>query len=373
MFPTPRRDRRQLLALAALVPLSLAAPQAAHAVSPPTGPAGLLVLSEAQRTALELRFAPVAPARAPLLSLPGSVVVPPRLQRMIAAGVDGVLVELRVSVGDRVSAGQAVARLGSPQLLELQRSLVVASTQRALAADTAARDERLHAEGLIPLARLRAAQARVQEADALLGERRRQLDLVGAPSRPGDPPTDGFLELRAPITGVVLESLAVPGQRLDQGAPILRVAQTGELWLELQAPAERAASIMPGSPVSWALRDVSARVESVGAAVGPGQSVVVRARIEHGMDRARPGESVQAEVRTMLPSRARWQVPAAAVARLGDRSLVFVARPEGVQVLAVVVHARDEDSAMLEAPLTPGDRVVVAGVAALKAMAAGER
>jgi RND family efflux transporter MFP subunit len=359
------------LAIAPLVAAPLAAaPLAAAAIAAaPT----VLPLDDAQRVALGLRFAPVAAASAPALSLPGVVVVPPALQRVVAATLDGTVGDLLVTTGDRVQTGQVLARLRSPQLLEMQRTLTTARAQRELAADAMARDERLYAEGLIAQTRLRASQARLREADALYAERVRQLELAGSATREADGVDAGQLTVRAPASGMIVESAALPGQRLAAGAPILTIALAGERWIELQAAPERAAAIAPGSTVTWEARDVLARVRSVSAAVGPGQAVTVRARIERGAERVLPGEIVQAQVRIALPPNARWRVPAAALTRIAEQAVVFVAGPRGVTVTPVSVVARDEDAALIDATLAADDRVAIAGVAALKALAAGQR
>ena len=328
----------------------------------------LIALDTVQQSALGLRHAPVAPARDAVISLPGSVVVPPARQVVVATPLPGLLTELTVSVGDKVRAGEVLARLSSPALLELQRSYTAAQAQHALAADALGRDQRLHDEGVIAQARLIATRSRLQEAQALLDERRGQLRLAGvAPDAPAQPGS-GMASVAAPVAGVVLETLAARGERLEAAAPLLRLAQLGELWLELQATPERAAQIAPGQRVSWPERELRARVISVGAAVGAGQTVSVRALIEQGAARVRPGELLQARLSLGLPRQAAWRVPLAALARLGGRDLVFAMRPGGVIAVPVTVHGRDDESAMVEAALGAQDRVAVSAIAALKAL-----
>ena len=49
-----------------------------------------------------------------------------------------------------------------------------------------------------------------------------------------------LLNIRAPIGGVVLERLTTLGARLDIQAPIYRLADLSELWLEINIPQESA-------------------------------------------------------------------------------------------------------------------------------------
>lgn len=330
---------------------------------------GLLVLSRDQQVALAIRTAAIGPAETPALSLPGSVVVPPERQAIVASAAPGLLTEVRVAVGDRVRAGQVLARISSPQLVEMQRQLLSASAQRDLARDTLDRDESLLAEGLIAQTRVRAARTRMVEADALVAERSLQLRLAGMPDTGvAQTPLQAQAVIASPVDGIVIEATALRGQRVEAATSLFRIAQGSELWLELQAPPERVAAIALGDRVDWPQRGVTARVTAIGAAVTSGQSVTVRARIESSTDQIRPGETLQARVRVGIPARAQWRVPATAIAQLPGRTVLFVSSAEGVRVVAVTVHGRDEDNAMIEAALQPADRVVVSGVSALKAM-----
>ena len=369
-FPAPAR-----CAWIAATALLLALPVttlAAGAAAEPAAP--LLTLSPAQQVSMGLRLAPIEPAQSPVLSLPGSVVVPPDSQRVVASAVAGLLTEVRVGVGDRVAAGQILARISSPQLVGLQRDLQSARVQLGLANDTLDRDERLLAEGLIPLARVQAARARRLEADALVTERRLQLRLAGlGDAESGDAALRAQAAIVAPAAGIIIEAGALSGQRVEAATALFRIAGAATLWLELQAPADRVAAIALGDRVEWPQRGVIARVSAIGAAVTAGQTVTVRATVAQGGERIRPGESLQALVRLAVPAAANWRVPQAAITQMGARTVVFVAHPQGARMVAVQVRGRDEDGAMIEAVLTGTDRVVVSGVSALKSMASEQR
>ena len=86
-FPAPALCAR--LAAAAML---LTLPVTILAAGSPAEPAtSLLPLSQAQQVSMGIRLAPIDPAQAPVLSLPGSVVVPPESQRVVASAVAGLL------------------------------------------------------------------------------------------------------------------------------------------------------------------------------------------------------------------------------------------------------------------------------------------
>jgi RND family efflux transporter MFP subunit len=339
------------------------------AAAPSPSPANALSLSRDQQVALGVRLAAISAAVPPRLSLPGVVVVPPELQQVIAAAVPGLLTDVRVAVGDRVQAGQVLARISSPQLVELQHALASAITQRELACDTFERDQRLFGEGLIAQVRLRASQASLAQADAQLAERRLQLRLAGMPEAPAPGAAlRAQATIVAPTAGIVIEAGAAIGQRVDAATALFRIARGSQVWLELQAPPERAAAIAIGDPVEWPQRGVQARVSAIGSAVNSGQTVTIRARLDAGADRVRPGETVQAQV-PAAARRAQWRVPAAALAQLQGRSVVFAGAGDSFRIVPAIEHGRDDDAVMIEAALTAADRVVVSGVPGLKALA----
>ena len=103
----------------------------------------------------------------------------------------------------------------------------------------------------------------------------------------------------------------------------------------------------------------------MGAAGGAGQTVVVRALVEQGAVRVRPGELLQARLSLGLPRQAAWRVPLAALARLGGRDLVFAMRPGGLLAVPFTVHGADDESAMVWAAQCARARVCGRGVAAL--------
>src|SRR5512139_2057855 len=111
------------------------------------------------------------------------VTVPPAQLRVISASLEGMVEQLTVSEGDHVKAGDIIAQLQSPQLLELQRELLQALSQQRLALSEWKRDEELFNEGVIAQRRYLETQSRYLEQNAALDERRQALRLAGMDKR----------------------------------------------------------------------------------------------------------------------------------------------------------------------------------------------
>lgn len=329
-----------------------------------------LVVSTQQRAALGVVFAPIEQVGALRLTAQASVTTPPQSQAVIAAPVAGRVEQVRVSPGSAVRRGDALATVSSGQLAELRRGLHEASSQAGLAQDSLRRDTALYEEGIIPLARLKATQARAAEASAGLAARRAELASAGVGAEGG-----AQARLSSPLAGTVIEAKVLPGQRFDAGEVLFRVADTAQLLLDIAVSADKAAAISAGDRVEIASRDALARVLSVSQVVDASQTAHVRAQVER-RGSLRVGETLSVSVLTRAAAAdagPRWRVPTRALVLMDGRSVVFVAAPEGVAVVPVAVLSSDDDSAVLGGALSAQDRVAVNGVAALKALASGAR
>ncbi|OIQ94231.1 nickel and cobalt resistance protein CnrB [mine drainage metagenome] len=345
---------------AALLGLALTAlPATATAASP-----GVIAISADQQTALGVRLAAVQAATAAQIDLPARVTVPLSQQAVVSAPAAGLVTRLLVNPGDAVTSGQPLAELSSPQIAQLQRERSDAQSRLDLAQRQLQRDTALVNEGIVPSARLDTARAQNREAQAMLSERDLALKLAA-----GGTGLNGVAVLRAPITGVITETSALPGQRVDMAAPLFRIAQQGQLWLEIDASPQQAAALQVGAAVDVPELQARGVVQAKSTALNAGQSVLLRVRVTQ-TGRLQAGGVVQA--RLSLPAQAGvWRVPPAAVTQINGRDAVLVSDKSGFRIVPVTVAGRLNDAVMVNGPLKAGDKVAATGVVAIKA-AAGE-
>jgi membrane fusion protein, heavy metal efflux system len=336
-----------------------------------------LDLTPEQQAAFDIALAPPEPtARGLSRRYPAQVAVPVRQTHVVSAPQDGTLSLLLVAVGESVAAGQALARMQSPGLLEAQASLLEAQTRLTLAESELTRDQVLFAEGLVPKRRLQATQA---ERDTLLttvdqwGQR---LTLAGLSQETiaalkKERRLSGVLEVRAPIAGVVLDQMVDTGQAVAAAAPLFRVANLSPLWLEVHVPVDRLGGLQPGDPVLLPRDGIRGHILTVGRQVhGTDQGVLVRAEVTEGAERLRPGQFVEVQLDRGLAEGAQgsgWRLPAAALVRNADAAYVFAQRPGGFAAIPVEILAQEERTVVVAGALTPTDHIAVSGIAALKA------
>jgi membrane fusion protein, heavy metal efflux system len=308
----------------------------------------------------------------PLVQAPARISIPPDQEYVVSAPYSGLVSSVKAALGEPVRKGQLLARINSPELLTLQRDLLNNSSELQLAGAKMRRDEMLLKEGVISQRRWQESRSQYTKYATLVNEAKQMLRIAGMSQTEirqllRTRRLSSTLNIHAPAAGVILEKKIVAGQRVDALTPLFRLAKLDKLWLDISVPQERVQAIDLNDEVKIKGSDIRARVTLIGRSVNPdNQSVLVRAVIERNDGSVRPGQ--KATVR-LLKSAARplFDLPVSALMRAGERSYVFVRVEGGFEARPVTVAGREGQSVTISEGLSPGQPVVVKGVAALKA------
>ncbi|MFZ0106286.1 MAG: efflux RND transporter periplasmic adaptor subunit [Thiobacillus sp.] len=332
----------------------------------PAFAADVLTLTAAQKKNLGIATVAAAThAASPAITYPARVTLPPASVRVVAAAGAGLVTQLHVQAGDPVKRGAPLITLSMPGLAEAQNVLTQARLKSQLASSNAARDEKLFAEGLIAESRLRTTQAEMQSARASLAAAQTALAMLGAGKVSGS-----AITLTAPISGVVMESAAEPGERVDAGMALLKVADLSKLALEIPLSTAQVRQVAVGQAVTVADSPASGRVTALLPQLNASQSVLARASLADPQKLLRPGQSVQVGLAGAQSARG-LTVPAAALVWKANEPYVFVETAQGFMPTAVQLVRQNASQAEVTG-LIPGSRVAAKGVAALKAQWLGE-
>lgn len=331
-------------------------------------------LSPAQAKAMGVVTTPLASSvTAAGKGLPARVVIPNHQLHIVSAPLSGLVETLSVAPNQAVKKGQVLARLQSPGLVEIQRGFLQAATQAQLARDSLSRDEKLFQEGIIAESRYLAAKGRQTEALAALSERRQALGLAGLSGAAlqrleKSQAMSGAIEITAPVNGIALELMVVPGQRIEAASPLVKLAQIVPLWLEIQAPLAQVSGLKAGAAVSIPAYQASGKVVQIGSGVEEGsQTVTVRAEIRQGAEKLMPGQQVEA-VLAVDSSEKHWHVPNSALVRQRDLVYVFVQTATGFLARQVKLGGETAESSVVIAEFRGDEQIAVRGTASLKAM-----
>lgn len=311
-------------------------------------------------------------ATIPLLNAPAKVVIPPEHETIVSAPQAALISRLNVTVGDTVEKGQVLAILNSPDLIELQRRYLQSSLEKNLALNNEQRDKKLLNAGVIAQRRLQESTNAYQSKEAELNSLEQMLKILGmsnaaiqqlAQSRQLNSQTT----LVAPISGVVLERMATSGERLNALAPLYRLANLEQLWLEIAIPQEQINHIKIGDQVVIVNSSETATITLLGKSVNlTNQSIIARAIISHNQDTVRAGQSVNIQL-LQAGTKTTFEVPNTAIAQNEGKAYLFVRDVKGFVVIPVTVIGKQATTSMITGTLKGTEKIAVKGAVALKA------
>jgi RND family efflux transporter MFP subunit len=286
----------------------------------------------------------------------------------LAFRIGGRVQERSVTVGDRVTPGQIVAKIESQDYQNALRSAEadLASAQAVLAnaQNTENRQSELLGKGFTTRAQydqaeqqLKTAQAQVESAKAKLQNAKDNLT---------------YTELKSDVAGSVTAKGAEPGEVVAAGRMVLQVARQGGRDAVFNVPSQLIRRSPKPPEVTVALSDdpsvvATGRVREVApqadAATG---TYVVKVGLDNPSDIMRLGATVVGHVR--VQSEPVIQLPGTALTQSEGKPAVWVVDPEKktVSLVPVAVGHYDTFSIVVLDGLRDGDLVVTAGVQALR-------
>lgn len=173
------------------------------------------------------------------------------------------------------------------------------------------------------------------------------------------------IEIRSPITGLVIARKVSPLQRVDRGTECFRVADLSRVWIVADVFNAEAKYIHPGMIARISLprqnKFLEAQVSDILAPFdAQARTLKVRLELDNPEYAFRPEMFVDVEFLVTLPE--AITVPVDAVLDSGRRKLVFIAQGEGYfEPREVVTGWRLGDRVEIVKGLVPGERFVLSG------------
>lgn len=336
--------------------------------------AGPLITLDAEAIQhLDLRTAmPQVVGAIPLAQAPARVVIPPANEFAVTSMQSGIITRVNVPLGVSVKKGEILAEIDSIALVDLQRALVDAQSLLSLAESKMRRDDALLKEGVIAKVRWQETKTDFERARAALRASEQALLASGISEKEiqqikSGRSISGSYRVVSPTDGVVLERMAIVGQKVDALSPLFRVGKLEELWLEVDLPQELLKEAQAGDRIGIETPRANARVIEIGQNVNPqNQTALIRARVMEGADLLKPGMHVNAELMHRSTDRI-LKVPLAAVFNYEGRQYVFVKRDLGFEAVEVALAGEESRYAVIHEGLDGSEPIVIQGIAGLKA------
>lgn len=285
----------------------------------------------------------------------------------LAFRISGRMVERPINVGDHVDPGQVVARL-EPQdelnaLRTAQASVAAAQGQLNQAQSTFDRQKTL-------LARDIASRAQFEQAESALKTARAQLDTAEAQLKAAKDRVS-YTELRVDAGGTVVATGAEPGEVVQAGQMIIRVARKDGRDAVFDVPAQLLRSAPSDPVITVSLTDdpavtATGRVREVSPQADPvTRTFEVKVGLTDPPAAMRLGSTVVGRMK--LDTAPVIEIPATALTESDRRPAVWVVDPKDMTVsLRNVEVARNDPATVAIADgLDTGEIVVTAGTQAL--------
>lgn len=310
------------------------------------------------------------------LGFPGTVTIPQHQLRIVAAPAGGLIEAMMVAPDEPVSAGQPIAQVRSPELVEAQKNYLGALSDELLTADKLRRARLLFEGKALPERELRVAESESISAKSRLDERMQILFLMGIGKADFETLRDtrtivSTLTVRSPINGTIVSRNANSGEQVKSAAPLYTVGELDPLWVNIQIPAHRLPTIAVGALVSLPAYGIEGHIIRIGRTVDQStQSTIAVAEVNSSDGRLRPGLALTANVRIQnggagVSAGKNWSVPSSSVVRHRDQSWVFTRSTEGFRAKPVQVIAESARTVAIRADLRSSDQVASRGVLAL--------
>jgi cobalt-zinc-cadmium efflux system membrane fusion protein len=281
----------------------------------------------------------------PWLELAGRIEANEQLVTRIGASVTGRVTQVLAEVGDRVRVGQALARVSSPELTNMQLNYLRAYSTAAQAQRALERAQQLIQADVIGTAELQRRESELVVARAEMRAATDQLVQAGLPVEAIERLREqGNLHpsaaVSATLTGVVIERKVSPGQVAQPGDPLFTVANLDNVWVVGALPEQHARSVVAGQSVDIQVpalgeRMMSGKIVYVGDTVSVDtRSVMIRTQVDNARRDLKP--QMLATMRIRGEAQTSLAVPAQAVVRENDRDHVFVQKSDLVYRLTPV-------------------------------------
>ncbi len=293
--------------------------------------------------------------------LAGKVAYDETRVRTITAWTEGRIQEMHVDfTGSTVRKGEPMVSIYSPELVSAQAELLQArktledlrDTELNLVQESAARTVRAAKEKLRRLG-LSAAQ-------------------IGAIIKRGKPLE--YINVPAPLGGVVLAKEVKEGQYVKTGTPLYAVADLSRVWVVLEAYESDLPWLEQGQKVGFRTKALPGQVfEGKVVFIDPlvdetTRTVRIRLSVSNAEGKLKPGMLVQA-VQQASPQPANAEhpplvIPASAPLRTGKRAVVYVAdakNPGQYEGREIILGPRAGDQYIVKHGLQAGELVVTQG------------
>jgi cobalt-zinc-cadmium efflux system membrane fusion protein len=310
-------------------------------------------------------MAAAAHAVNPKLSLPAVVESDPARTAAVLTPLSGRLIALKVALGDRVSRGQVVAVIDSPDLAQAYNDNEKAADSLKLTERNLGRQEAQNKLGVASDKDLDQARSDHTQSAAEYTRTQARLKMLGASATPT--PASRQLSVLAPVGGSVTALSVAPGNMInDPTQPLMTIADLSTVWITAMVPEKDIAGVAKNQDAQVSLaaypeRLLRGKVLFLSDVIEPdsrrGKMRIAFANADYALK-----PNMFATVVLSVSARSLVVVPSSALLMNNDRTSVFVATaPWTFERRTVDAELEEGTSVAIRSGVAAGEQVLVKG------------
>ena len=275
---------------------------------------------------IEIRAAGPAVIK-PTLTLPGEIIFNEHTIVQVVPRLPGIVTTVKRHHGQQVQKGEILVVMESQMLAELRSEYRVAKKRLALAQTTYQRERQLWEEKISAKQDYLVAQQLLNEAEIALDLAAVKLQSLGVQPEVASPGNLARYEVRAPISGLIIDKTVALGQTLKEDEHIFVIADVSTVWAAITVYPKDLDVVEVGQKAT--VRATASDVEGEGVVTyittligGQTRTATARITLKNKEGRWRPGMFVTAEM-VAKEIRVPVAVSAEALQTLGDWTVVF--------------------------------------------------
>jgi membrane fusion protein, heavy metal efflux system len=238
----------------------------------------------------------------PKVTLPGEIIFNEHNIVHVVPRVSGIVMAVHAHHGQEVKKGEVLAVIESQMLADLRSQYWVAQKRLALAQTTFEREKRLWEDKISAKQDYLAAQQLLSEAEIAVELASVKLRSLGVRVESRHWKEDlARYEIRAPISGLIIDKAIALGQTLKEDEEIYTVADVSTVWVAITVYPKDLAVIQVGQEAT--VKATAIDVEGKGTVTyitaligGQTRTATARVELENQDGRWRPGMFVNAEL-----------------------------------------------------------------------------
>jgi cobalt-zinc-cadmium efflux system membrane fusion protein len=301
----------------------------------------------------------------PKLLLPAVVESDPARTALVLTPLSGRLIALKVALGDRVSRGQVVAVIDSPDLAQAYNDNEKAADSLELTEKNLGRQEAQNKLGVASDKDLDQARSDHTQAAAEYTRTQARLKMLGILAAPT--PASRELSVLAPVGGSVTALSVAPGNMInDPTQPLMTIADLSTVWITAMVPEKDIAGIAKNQDAQVTLaaypeRLLRGKVLFLSDVIEPdsrrGKMRIAFANADYALK-----PNMFATVVLSVGARSLVVLPSSALLMNNDRTSVFVATaPWTFERRTVDAELEEGTSVAIRSGVIAGEQVLVKG------------